>query len=1300
MKSIKKTTQLGDGALQNNISSQINEEALAQQYAHSPHFLTIKARQIEQWANSQIESRSLLPVLLRKLVHSTGGNLSHVNFPGYDNGQRKGSDGFVKAGVATPWIPEGESYWEFGTDQKINSKAEADYNARLTTVDPTVRANSTFVFVTPRNWPGNKTWETQKNEESDWKAVRVFDASDLEQWLEQSIPAQVWFAEQLDLPISGYETLEMVWDRWSNASDPPLTTAIFTSSIVASRDLFKEWINNSPSRPFVVAADSKGEALAFLSCLFEEEEFQHLKDVATIFRSPEALRTLVKSTVPFIPIIHSEDTEREILNAHLRLHCIIIRPRNAVDVEADVRLDILNYPSFKNALISMGVEEEEVPRLARESGQSPTILRRRLSKNAAIRKPIWAGEDKAAKNLIPMALIGAWQSEKEADREVISKVANCNYEEIEIELARFLRFDDSPVWSVGRFRGVVSKIDVLFAVERLVTAKDLEQFFSAAEYVLSESDPALELPEKDRWAAALYDKTRNHSDALRKGICETLVILAVYGSDLFYSRLGVEVESRVAILVRKLLTPLTLEKLISHERDLPLFAEAAPSEFLKIIRNDLRYENPIVLNLLKPVDNSLFGRTPSRTGLLWGLEYLAWKPQNLLQVSLILARLSQSKIDDNWVNTPETSLKAIFRSWMPQTGATLEQRCKVLEKLTERYPDISWDIAIDQIKPGSEIGHYSHRPHWRNEASGAGQVVTYREYFEFKRYALDLLINWPAHDEETLSDLVKYLQSMLEEDQNRIWDLIDQWSKDATEVSKALLRERIRQFAFIRESNHQELKEVTHNRARIAYDNLRIQNPIVNYSWLFTEQWVNESPEEIEDNHFDFQQYEARIDSLRMKAVIEIWNDFSFEGIKELMDGSNAPEVIGRYITLCIPEFKQRVDFIEQCLSINDELKSKTEQCLKGFIYSIEEDLRIEILKATAKDLTDEARKKLFICAPFNESTWRLIEDDNKEIYRFYWQTVLPFGGSYTSAELIKLVDCLLEAQRPRAAFHAAQRYLDSLETSRLKLLLHDVATVDAEPLNDFKLEKHQISKAFEVLSKSVEITQNEIAKLEFLFIEILYKSKHGIPNLEAQVIESPLLFVQAVTLVYNRQDKREDLLEWKVENPEKHSAVAYAANLLLESISKIPGTDTKGMVDVAILSNWLSEVRRLCGKYGRLEAGDRCIGKLLAKAPVGVNGIWPCPEVCEVMEDISSTEIARGFLIGVHNSQGFYWGGEGGERERKLAAKYNKWTESLFFEYPYVGTVIKEIADSYNWEAQWHDSEEKIAKRLQDRRQ
>ena len=47
--------------------------------------------------------------------------------------------------------------------------------------------------------------------------------------------------------------------------------------------------------------------------------------------------------------------------------------------------------------------------------------------------------------------------------------------------------------------------------------------------------------------------------------CETLVLLAVHGKDLLRDA---DLERHVLLLIRKLLSPLTLEKLLSHDRDL------------------------------------------------------------------------------------------------------------------------------------------------------------------------------------------------------------------------------------------------------------------------------------------------------------------------------------------------------------------------------------------------------------------------------------------------------------------------------------------------------------------------------------------------------------------------------------------------------------------------------------------------------------------------------------------------------------------------------------------------------------
>ena len=178
---------------------------------YAPRFLSddITARRISEWAAGNIAARDQLPVLLRVLINSTGRDLSQVVFPGGDNAQRQGWDGRVNAAAATPWIPEGQSGWELSTTQRPVVKANRDYAARLA-VDAAERAACTFVFVTACNWPGKDDWARSKQALGDWKAVRAYDASDLEHWLEASIPGQVWLAKELGMPTSGVETL----DHW------------------------------------------------------------------------------------------------------------------------------------------------------------------------------------------------------------------------------------------------------------------------------------------------------------------------------------------------------------------------------------------------------------------------------------------------------------------------------------------------------------------------------------------------------------------------------------------------------------------------------------------------------------------------------------------------------------------------------------------------------------------------------------------------------------------------------------------------------------------------------------------------------------------------------------------------------------------------------------------------------------------------------------------------------------------------------------------------------------------------------
>jgi hypothetical protein len=897
-----------------------------------------------------------------------------------------------------------------------------------------------------------------------------------------------------------------------------------------------------------------------------------------------------------------------------------------------------------------------------------------------------------------MMLVGAWHTQSKGDCEIMSFLASTPYDEIEKDVTELLKFDDPPIWSVGKFRGVASKIDTFFAVQAAVTQKDLEAFLFAAEVVLSEKDPALELPEDKRAFANLYGKTREHSGALRDGICETLVLLAVHGNDLFSKRLGIDAQVHIDLLIRRLLTPLTPEKLLSHTGNLPLYAEAAPLEFLRIIEDDLRTPEPQVFALMKPADTGLFGGGCPRTGFLWALENLAWKSEQLSRVSMILARLARQKINDNWVNKPENSLQAIFRSWMPQTAATMDDRKKALEVLTQKFPAVGWQICVAQFTPGHRIGDYSHRPRWRSDASGAGQpVTTWQEIDEIYRKALDLALARPCHDENTLGDLITNLQGLSDEDQQTVWNLVDNWAaKETDESRKAILRESIRRFAFLRRSAKLGLKSEVRDRARSAYDLLIPTDFVTRHQWLFEQQWVQESFDEIEEPELDYQQRDERIRQLRIGALREIWEAKGFQGLTILLSKSGAASTIGWHMADGVIEPSAAAGFLGQCLNVEDQdLVGKFDEAIRGFLLKVDAGVRLDITQHLLKVLSPSLVCRFLKCSPFQHDTWVHVDSEGTEIREQYWREVYPNWLVKDSPDLNEVIDRLLEARRPRAAFFAIHFAFEEIETSRLKRLLQEVGTSDSEVPGTYRLEAYYLSSALTILQGRSGVSEEEMARLEFLFVTALEHTEHRIPNLEKQVGKSPALFVQALALIYRRKDGGEDPPEWRVKDEEHKSAVGTAAYRLLENIKRIPGTDETGKIEEKALKAWVKEAQSLCVKHGRADIGDEKIGQLLSAPIIGRDGVWPCEEVRNVLEECGTSDIASGVHVGVYNSRGAHWRGEGGGQERDLAAKYRNWARKLAFEYPYVANLVEGIAVTYDRQAVMQDSESAVRRRL-----
>ena len=1137
-------------------------------HAYVPPFLNVQANDLVNWFTTTILARTKLSVLLRTLIHSTGRDLQKVDFPGNDDAERAGWDGFIEASSGTPWIPSGASGWEFGVTADIKAKADGDFVKSVRAIKSPERANITFVFVTPRRWPGKVAWVVEMKGKKLWKDIRAYDASDLEQWVEQSLAAQTWFANQTDRPSNGVRTLERCWSDWADVAAPALHPSLFA-------------------------------------------------------------------------------TANEAWNVRIK--------------------------SF-------------------------------LAKEDAIHTPAWAEDSKIASGLVPLVLIGAWDTQNKADRTILSHLAEVPFEVLEKRILDLLRLNDSPVWSIGGYRGVISKMDSLFAIAGTVSRADLDRFLDVARTVLGEDDPALDLPEEERWAAAMHGKRRKFSVAVREGISETLVLLAVYGKNLFGMHLGFNGEIEAAKIVRDLLVPVTTRRLEANGRDLPLYAEAAPAEFINIIERDLRAEKSEVMGLLRPIDTGLFGSCP-RTGLLWALEGLAWNPTTFPRVVKILGQLSEVEINDNWANKPIESLGTILRAWMPQTAANHEMRLKAVSMLLDKHPTVGWRICLQQFGDyGSSVGGYSHKPKWRPDGYGFGEPFrTWGPINAFVREMVKIALSRPSYTVEMLCDLVSRLHALASEDQMRVWEIIDDWRNASTideEVAK--IREKIRVIVLSRRGRkkvNEEGQASLTEKAKEVYSRLQPKDIVNKYEWLFRQGWVEVSADELTEDEMDFRAREQRIEELRVEALKYIAQERGIPGILTLAEKGNSQRQIGAHLVSGILTDEQIEDLILQSLRPTEK-DSIRDDIIAGALWALDEDRRKAIYASLRDKVAEEEALRLLLLSPYRASTWLLVDQLSSEARNRFWVEVVPQYVFDSPEENNASVRRLLEVERPRAAFASMHFELEEIHPLLLVQMLSSMAQNSKDKAEEYQLHDYDVQRAFQLLNRNPDLTLEEKAGLEFAYLDVLARSFRGegqqqIPNLEHYIEEHPELFVQAVVWAYKRKDRGEDPPEFCVT--EDRENLAKRGYRLLETIERIPGQDKATKEEQQEkLAKWVETIRRSCAELDRSDIADVCLGKLFSNAPVGEDGVWPNEAVRDVMEDLRSEDISSGAHIGLYNARGAHWRGEGGGQERELADKYRAWAEALLFTHPFVSSsLLMSMVNTYEREAEQQDTEAGIRRRL-----
>jgi hypothetical protein len=1164
------------------------------------------------------------------------------------------------------------------------AKANRDYKKRTRKTPKAIRRASTLIVITARRWSQKAKWRDKRCRDRSWRSVRAYDTDDLEQWLEQSPAVALQFADELGLMGEGVESLAKAWEDWAQQSDPPISTDALLTDREGARERFvgevTERIEGRRSDPVALKADSVEEAAAFASAVLLAHP--NLSASALLVRGANGWRfveqnPLLKVAVAARPEIADRPTRRNGL--------AVVIPYAAGDMSSsyggaagrdttDLLLERPHIHEFEKALMAMGIDAGDATRLATNTGRSWSVLRRRRARNPAVREPHWLGTPQA-EALSSLCLLGAWTASQSGDREVVARVAGRPHEDVERDLMRLAQMDDSPVLQIGEVWKVKSPLEVLDFFGDRITRDQLDRYFTVVREILTDVDPELQVPEEQRYAAQVYGKVRPQSGLLIRALCDTLIKLAVRGSQV--SRLvALDIEGRIGVLVRDLLHDCDATRWLSLASLLPSLAEAAPNAFLGAVERSLeRPDAPVTRLLTETSGSGIMGRC-WHSGLLWALETLAWAPERLARVSLLLARLGKIEIKGNWGNAPKNSLVDIFRAWLPQTAATLEQRIAILDTLIQREPDAAFDLLDRLAHFGPDSATHTARPHWRDDDAGAGRGCSDAERQGMLLAAADRLITCAGGHPHRIARLLEKIDHFDPPRIDKSLALAEAFavptaSDEHREFIRTTLRRKIhwqRNYGETKGRRFAWLKAVED-----LYHRLAPQDLLARHRWLFADDWP-ELPAHVRDeNH-------ARMpEDLRLDALREISEVSGMIGVAELAKSSpNSP-----YVGTTLAKLKRSPDELAEWavtwsgdLTRSDAMLMTVSGLLRGTAAPDSAALTEAILargRSMGWNVAQEAR--LLVLAREERATWDIATSRGPAVEEAYWALSNPGVWLRTQKPDFEYALCrLLAAARPRTAFRLCHLDLKQVGAELLAEILERMVRGE-EPTGPLSDSWH-LRKAIDVLEASNAIAVERLVRLEFGLIPALgYEGEQCARSLYNAIISHPELFTELLCLLY--RPAHSTLSE---ELSGETRVAAKIAWQVLHHCRRQPGSRSDGTIDADAFVRFVNDARELCREADRLAACDRTLGEIMAYAPADAQGVWPFEPARGVLDRSESEDMRRGFLFGTMKKRGMSSRAydEGGDQERALAREYRVHARALQHSHANLATTLEELARSY----------------------
>jgi hypothetical protein len=1233
------------------------------------------------WAD-RVSAQSEFPRLVRRLILETGEDVVGLDFPAGEGVSVGDWDGSVRSGSDTPFIPAGLSVWELSVNKKSSQKADADYAKRTATPDGTPTSEATYVAAILRPWTKQAEWAKEKASDGRWGSVRTIGVDKIEAWLESAPVTSAWLAELLGLAPFGMRAVDAWWRQWAGSTSPAMPPGLLLAGREKVAEALRERLAGSVGVTTISAA-SVEEVEAFIASFAVSlvadaggtlARFAFVDQVAT-------WRALEGTEHPLVLVPRGEEVRKEAAGGS-RHHVLVPLPSSA---DVDHELPPIDPEDAREALTEAGISDEGRSReLAYLARRTVLALRRSLAVAPGLHSPHWA-QPPADRMTRAALLAGRWNEGVPGDSAVVSELAALTGEDLREALEKLAAAEDPLVVRLGRSWALTSSYDAWLQLAGRLRDQDLARLEKAVRSVLLETDPALTLPPGERWKAGLEGKTSAYSRALRDGLADSILLLAINGEKAVEGRGGDCASYLVHLLGEEANKDETGALWSSLAPQLPQLAEAAPDAFLEAVRAGLVGEAPVIAALFADPksESALFTAGSPHTHLLWALETVAWSEEHFGAAVVVLARLAEIDPGGSLSNRPTTSLARIFCPWYPDNSVDNARRIAVIDTLRERHPTVAWGLMLSMLPESHAIHMPAAEPTYRNWVPPRREVGG-AEYFELVGAIAERLAEDAGAEAPRWAKLIEKGANLPPGAREMIRKGIVARGDDFDAAERADLWEELRAFvARHREYAHADwalpASEIEEYEALLG--KLSPSTAAERLRFLFEEYHPGLTGAGLE-NLGDF---ETGLQERRAAAATEIEAEGGLEALLELARASKQPGTVGRAIAA---GSQGRHDVAMMKLLASEEATDRT---IAGTYFEK------RLLQDGWEVLSKEPREpvltaRILLCSPEREEAWGIASSRGAEVERAYWSEFAPYGLGGDFAQLGFAATKLLGVGRPAAALRLIGLYLrKDLDAAELVPLVADALDALLAPVaedeDEARLEgfdAYDFGQLFEFLEEHREVLGiQRLGRLEWAYLGALGLDPSA-PTLYEALAEDPAFFVGVVSAIYKPHS---------AEAAEPDEAARRAAENgfhLLSAWDRVPGEADDGAIEEEALRTWAEKAREILAAADRLQVGEGQIGAILAYAHPDGDGTWPPEPVRNVLEYLDSRAVERGMATAKYNSRGVVSKSidAGGEAEHELAEGFERQAKAFRDRWPRSAAVLGELAVSYRRDARRGDEE------------